>query len=41
MNQDCAFCNHNEIILSNDLAYAIYDKYPVSQGHMLIIPRRM
>jgi diadenosine tetraphosphate (Ap4A) HIT family hydrolase len=40
MNQDCAFCNHNEIILSNDLAYAIYDKYQVSQGHMLIIPRR-
>jgi len=40
MNQNCPFCNPNKIILSNDLAYAIFDRYPVNEGHMLIIPRR-
>lgn len=40
MNQVCPFCIPNEIILSNDLAFAIYDRYPVNEGHMLIIPRR-
>lgn len=37
---DCPFCYPKEVILSNNLAYAIYDRYPVSNGHMLIIPRR-
>lgn len=36
----CPFCNPTEIVVSNALAYAIYDKYPVSPGHMLIIPKR-
>lgn len=27
-------------ILSNDLCYARWDKYPVSRGHMLVIPFR-
>lgn len=40
MNQACPFCTPEEIILSNDLAIAIYDRYPVNAGHMLIIPRR-
>lgn len=40
MNLACPFCNPNEIILSNDLAYAIYDRYPVNEGHILIIPYR-
>lgn len=40
MKQTCPFCSPNEIILSNDLAFAIYDRYPVNEGHMLIIPRR-
>ena len=40
MNQACPFCNPEGIILSNDLAVAIYDRYPVNEGHMLIIPRR-
>jgi len=40
MNQVCPFCSTTEIILSNDLAFAIYDRFPVSEGHMLIIPRR-
>ncbi|MBP8614594.1 MAG: HIT family protein [Firmicutes bacterium] len=36
----CPFCNPDEVVLSNELVYAIYDKYPVSPGHMLIIPKR-
>lgn len=40
MKQVCPFCAPIEIILSNDLAFAIYDKSPVNEGHMLIIPRR-
>ncbi len=40
MEQTCPFCKPDKIILSNDLAFAIYDRYPVNEGHMLIIPRR-
>ena len=37
----CIFCNmKGNYILENDLAYAIYDKYPVGKGHMLFIPKR-
>jgi diadenosine tetraphosphate (Ap4A) HIT family hydrolase len=38
----CPFCNpaEYEIILANDLCYARYDKYPVSPGHLLVIPFR-
>ncbi|SEM93371.1 HIT family protein [Lihuaxuella thermophila] len=36
----CVFCSQPNKILENDLAFAIYDKYPVNQGHMLIIPKR-
>lgn len=38
----CAFCDcpHEDIILENNLAFAIYDRYPVSKGHLLIIPKR-
>ncbi|MEA1961004.1 MAG: HIT family protein [Bacillota bacterium] len=39
-NRDCPFCNPEKTILSNDLAYAIYDRYPVNEGHLLIIPYR-
>ena len=40
--ETCPFCSpgHGEIIQENDLAYTRYDKYPVSPGHLLIIPRR-
>jgi diadenosine tetraphosphate (Ap4A) HIT family hydrolase len=34
------FCSCTEKVLENDLAFAIYDSYPVSEGHMLIIPKR-
>tara|TARA_E500000331_G_C17083475_1_gene637954 strand:- start:172 stop:570 length:399 start_codon:yes stop_codon:yes gene_type:complete len=41
-NNPCLFCNIKESgnIYENDLAYASYDSYPVSEGHCLIIPRR-
>lgn len=39
---DCPFCNHEEleIIIENDLTFAIYDRYPVNKGHILIITKR-
>jgi diadenosine tetraphosphate (Ap4A) HIT family hydrolase len=37
---DCIFCTMEKFVLENDLAYAIFDKYPVNQGHLLIIPKR-
>ncbi|SEN01141.1 Diadenosine tetraphosphate (Ap4A) hydrolase [Mesobacillus persicus] len=40
-NMSCPFCSNNlNILKENDLAYAIYDKYPVNKGHVLIIPKR-
>ena len=38
----CPFCNLAEerIVADDDLVLAIRDKYPVSPGHTLIIPRR-
>ncbi|MBE0655532.1 MAG: HIT family protein [Bacteroidales bacterium] len=41
MSEKCIFCHPDrEIILESEHSYAMMDKYPVSQGHMLIIPRR-
>ncbi len=41
----CIFCNiwrekRDSIVLSNRHCFAMFDKYPVSKGHMLIIPKR-
>ncbi|MFW6270259.1 MAG: HIT family protein [Bacillota bacterium] len=38
----CIFCQKDKFnkVLENKKAFAIYDKYPVNKGHMLIIPRR-
>ena len=38
----CIFCtlSENRVKLENEYAIAIYDKYPVNEGHMLIISRR-
>ena len=32
--------NEEIIELENELVFAIFDKYPVNEGHMLIIPKR-
>lgn len=40
---DCPFCNPDvdrELIVESATAYAIYDKFPVNDGHTLIIPKR-
>ena len=38
---DCIFCNlpQKSIILENELAFAIYDKYPITKGHILVISK--
>jgi diadenosine tetraphosphate (Ap4A) HIT family hydrolase len=39
---DCPFCNPDNTrkLLANDHALVIYDGYPVSLGHCLVIPKR-
>jgi diadenosine tetraphosphate (Ap4A) HIT family hydrolase len=36
----CRFCRSATGILQNTLAYAIPDKFPVMQDHLLLIPFR-
>ena len=37
----CIFCNpEREIIVENDSAIAVFDSFPVSPGHALVLPRR-
>lgn len=38
--EECPFCGIAQPILSNELAFVILDRDPVSPGHMLIIPYR-
>ena len=42
MNSECPFCNiaAGKIIASNEYCIAFHDRFPVSPGHTLIIPRR-
>jgi len=39
---DCIFCTppENHVLLRNDLAYALWDAFPVTRLHSLIVPRR-
>jgi len=42
-DHSCVFCAPDKgrrLITESATAYAIYDKYPVSEGHALIIPKR-
>ena len=42
-DSDCPFCNPDsgrELIVETETAFAIYDKFPVNNGHSLIIPKR-
>jgi diadenosine tetraphosphate (Ap4A) HIT family hydrolase len=39
----CPFCNPDidrEILMENVSSFAIYDKFPVNPGHVLVIPKR-
>ena len=38
--KSCPFCEFRNPVIANRLAYARYDSYPVSNGHLLIIPVR-
>lgn len=43
MNKKCPFCSvetEREVIASSTLSLAFFDGFPVSPGHVLIIPRR-
>jgi len=40
MTGECPFClEQSEYELSNRLAGALFDNYPVNKGHMLVVPR--
>ena len=38
----CPFCKPfaDEIVAKNELCYARWDRYPVSKGHLLLMPYR-
>lgn len=40
--KECIFCTlpGTKIFLENELALAFFDKYPVSEGHVLIVTKR-
>ncbi|MHB9100501.1 MAG: HIT family protein [Sulfuricella sp.] len=40
ISQNCPFCQLEDVLFENELAYARPDKYPVNPGHLLIIPKR-
>ena len=42
-NSNCPFCAidlDREIIFESESTFSIYDKFPVNNGHVLIIPKR-
>jgi ATP adenylyltransferase len=41
-DHDCIFCNlsNHKLLYENNLSVAFYDSYPVSNFHMLVIPKR-
>ena len=36
----CEFLKNKKIAAENDLAFAIFDGFPVNPGHVLVIPKR-
>lgn len=40
MGKTCPFCVGKIPAFENSLAYAVYDLYPVNEGHLLVIPKR-
>lgn len=39
--KDCPFCNiERKIIIESEFSFSIFDAFPVSKGHALIIPKR-
>lgn len=40
MHNDCPFCSDQGHFLQGELCFARYDRFPVSEGHALIITKR-
>ncbi len=42
MSEGCPFCNvdASRVVFRDDLVFAIWDRYPVSDGHLLVITKR-
>jgi len=40
MNNDCPFCHDPSPIIVGRNAFVRYDRFPVSPGHVLVIPNR-
>lgn len=40
--KDCVFCQvpKGHHVMENEFFYVLHDKYPVSPGHVLIVPKR-
>ena len=36
----CPFCSSDGAVLTSGMAHALFDKYPVTPGHLLVVPRR-
>ena len=40
-SSQCCFCNlDRELIIQNESSVAFYDKFPVSKGHSIVIPKK-
>jgi diadenosine tetraphosphate (Ap4A) HIT family hydrolase len=37
---DCPFCDRKDAVSRNEHAYLIYDKHPVTKGHLLVVTIR-
>lgn len=37
---ECPFCRPDGAMLEGELAYALYDRFPVTPGHVLLVTRR-
>ena len=42
MSEECPFCNidASRILMENDVAFALADAYPVTEGHTLVVSKR-
>lgn len=38
--KECYFCSVKNFYLENDLAFAVFDDFPVSDGHMIFVTKR-
>lgn len=39
-NQECPFCNPTEVWFQTDVGIVLWDAYPVSEGHALVVPKQ-